>query len=94
MHGTRRSSNAATISAIARSGAGDRAIDARVRTPVPCLDEIGCLSYDTRNADLLLQIVSGRYENKSIVMTINLAFGDCPTTTDSETPVFTRKRPM
>lgn len=49
------------------------------RPTLLCLDEIGYLSYDARNADLLFQIISRRYENKSIVMTTNLAFSDWPT---------------
>lgn len=49
------------------------------RPTLLCIDEIGYLSYDARNADLLFQIVSRRYENKSIVMTTNLAFSDWPT---------------
>jgi len=49
------------------------------RPTLLCLDEIGYLSYDARNADLLFQIVSRRYENKSVVMTTNLAFSDWPT---------------
>jgi DNA replication protein DnaC len=49
------------------------------RPALLCLDEIGYLSYDARNADLLFQIISRRYENKSIVMTTNLAFSDWPT---------------
>jgi DNA replication protein DnaC len=43
------------------------------------IDEIGYLSYDSRNADLLFQVVSRRYENKSIVLTTNLAFAEWPT---------------
>jgi DNA replication protein DnaC len=43
------------------------------------LDEIGYLSYDSRNADLLFQVVSRRYENKSLVLTTNLVFQDWPT---------------
>lgn len=43
------------------------------------IDEIGYLSYDNRNADLLFQVVSRRYEHKSIVLTTNLAFADWPT---------------
>lgn len=42
------------------------------------IDEIGYLSYDSRNADLLFQVVSRRYENKSVVLTTNLAFADWP----------------
>lgn len=48
------------------------------RPTLLCLDEIGYLSYDARNADLLFQVVSRRYESKSIVMTTNLAFSDWP----------------
>jgi DNA replication protein DnaC len=39
-----------------------------------CLDEIDYLSYDARAADLLFQVVSRRYEKKSLVLTTNLAF--------------------
>jgi len=40
------------------------------------IDEIGYLSYDNRNADLLFQVVSRRYETKSLVITTNLGFGE------------------
>lgn len=43
------------------------------------LDEIGFLAFDNRNADLLFQVVSRRYEKKSTVLTTNLAFRDWPT---------------
>jgi DNA replication protein DnaC len=43
------------------------------------IDEIGYLSYDNRNADLLFQVVSRRYEKKSLVLTTNLAFSDWTT---------------
>lgn len=43
------------------------------------VDEVGYLSYDTRNADLLFQVVGRRYENKSLVLTTNLAFSEWPT---------------
>ncbi len=61
-----------------------RALDQRLRhycnrTGLLVVDEIGYLSYDNRNADLLFQVVSRRYERKSIVITTNLAFTDWPT---------------
>ena len=60
-----------------------RALDRRLRyyasRPLLCIDEIGYLSYDARNADLLFQVVSRRYERKSLILTTNLAFNDWPT---------------
>ena len=38
------------------------------------MDEIGYLTYDAHAADLLFQIVSRRYEHKSILLTTNLPF--------------------
>lgn len=59
-----------------------RALDRRLRywstVKLLCIDEIGYLSYDNRNADLLFQVVSRRYENKSLVLTTNLVFKDWP----------------
>jgi DNA replication protein DnaC len=40
------------------------------------IDELGFLAFDNRNADLLFQVVSRRYEKKSLVLTTNLAFGE------------------
>lgn len=43
------------------------------------VDELGYLAFDNRNADLLFQVVSRRYERKSLVLTTNLAFKEWPT---------------
>jgi DNA replication protein DnaC len=57
-----------------------RALERRLRyyanVSLLVLDEMGYLAFDNRNADLLFQVVSRRYEKKSLVMTTNLAFKD------------------
>lgn len=62
---------------------GARALERRLRyyagITLLIIDEIGFLAFDNRNADLLFQIVSRRYEKKSLVMTTNLAFSEWPT---------------
>jgi DNA replication protein DnaC len=40
------------------------------------IDEIGCLSYSNRHADLLFELVNRRYESKSTIVTTNKAFAD------------------
>jgi DNA replication protein DnaC len=49
------------------------------------LDELGFLAFDNRNADLIFQVVSRRYEKKSLVLTTNLAFADWHTVFPSAT---------
>jgi DNA replication protein DnaC len=38
------------------------------------IDELGYLSYDSRHADLLFEVVTRRYEEKSTIVTTNRAF--------------------
>jgi DNA replication protein DnaC len=45
-----------------------------LRPTLLAIDEVGYLGYDAHAADLLFQVVSRRYEQKSIVFTTNLAF--------------------
>ena len=45
-----------------------------VRPSLLAVDEIGYLTYDAHAADLLFQVVSRRYEAKSIIFTTNLPF--------------------
>jgi DNA replication protein DnaC len=54
----------------------ERRLRAYTRPHLLAIDEIGYLAYDAHAADLLFQIVTKRYEQKSIVLTTNLAFRD------------------
>jgi DNA replication protein DnaC len=60
-----------------------RSLHSRLRTylrpDLLVIDELGYLSFDSRAADLLFEVVSRRYENGPIMMTTNLAFKDWPT---------------
>jgi DNA replication protein DnaC len=49
------------------------------RPDLLCVDEVGYLSYDDRAADLLFEVVTRRYENRSILVATNLAFRDWTT---------------
>lgn len=40
------------------------------------IDEVGYLSYSNRHADLMFELISRRYEQKSTVVTTNRAFAD------------------
>ena len=55
-------------------GALERRLRHYARPALLAIDEIGYLAYDAHAADLLFQIVSRRYEHRSLLMTTNLAF--------------------
>ena len=40
------------------------------------IDELGYLSYDTKAADLLFQLIQSRYEARSIIVTMNVSFAE------------------
>lgn len=40
------------------------------------IDEVGYLSYNSRSADLLFEVVTGRYEKKPIILTTNKPFAE------------------
>ena len=41
-----------------------------------CVDEVGYLSYSNRHADLLFELISRRYEQKSTLVTTNRSFSE------------------
>ena len=53
------------------SRALDRRLKHYAKVSLLVLDEVGYLAFDNRNADLLFQVVSRRYEKKSLVLTSN-----------------------
>jgi DNA replication protein DnaC len=59
---------------------GPAALERRLRRyshpQLLCVDEVGYLSYDSRHADLLFEVVSRRQEGKSIVVTTNRPFAE------------------
>lgn len=46
------------------------------RPEILCIDEVGYLSYDTRYADLLFEVVTRRYQQRSTILTTNKPFGE------------------
>src|SRR3984957_15334821 len=49
----------------------------RYTTPsVLCVDEVGYLSYDSRSADLLFEVITRRYQQRATVLTTNKPFGE------------------
>jgi DNA replication protein DnaC len=44
------------------------------RVDLLVIDEVGYMSYDSRYADLLYEVISERYQHKSTIVTTNKAF--------------------
>ena len=64
-----------------RGVARARRLEAYVRPPLLCIDEVGYLFYDVRHADLLFEVVARRHVKKrAIVRTTNKAFAEWHTT--------------
>ena len=53
-----------------------RRIKFYVKPQLLVIDEVGYLSYGTRHADLLFEIISRRYEQKSTIVTTNKSFAE------------------
>ncbi|BAU58666.2 mobile element protein [Halorhodospira halochloris] len=72
--------NASTILAELASQDSERLLQQRfnrfTRPRLLVIDELGYLSYSTRYADLLFELVSRRYEKNSIIITTNRPFSE------------------
>jgi len=53
-----------------------RRLNRYCRPQLLVVDEVGYLSYDARYADLLFEVVTRRYEQRSIILTTNKSFSD------------------
>ena len=53
-----------------------RVLKRYVSPRVLVVDEVGYLSYDNRHADLLFEVVTRRYEQRSTILTTNRPFGE------------------
>lgn len=56
------------------SRALERRILKYIKPSLLCIDEVGYLSYSTRAADLMFQVLSRRYENGATIVTTNSPF--------------------
>jgi DNA replication protein DnaC len=67
-----------TLSAAHGSGRLKAEIKKYLKPRVLILDELGYLPIDKNGADLLFQVISGRYERGSLIITSNRAFKKWP----------------
>lgn len=66
-----------TLAAEDSASALERRLRRLCRPRLLCIDEVGYLSYGTRHADLLFEVVTRRYAaGKPLVITTNKAFGE------------------
>jgi DNA replication protein DnaC len=63
-----------TLSAAQATGSLKRAMNRYLRPAIVLIDELGYLPIDKTGADLLFQIISGRYEHGSTVITSNRVY--------------------
>jgi DNA replication protein DnaC len=56
----------------------ERALQRYVKPKLLAIDEIGYLSYDSRHADLLFQLINRRTQNSSTIITTNKVFSEWP----------------
>ncbi|WP_319550174.1 IS21-like element helper ATPase IstB [Desulfogranum marinum] len=67
-----------TLSAAQNAGQLKNGLKKYLKPSLLILDELGYLPIDKRGADLLFQVISGRYEKGSLLITSNRAYKDWP----------------
>jgi DNA replication protein DnaC len=64
------------LAALDSDSALRRRLDKYVAPTILAIDEIGYLSYSNRHADLMFELISRRYRNKSTLVTTNRSFSE------------------
>lgn len=67
------------LEAACRDGCFNKTLRSYLNPQILHIDELGYLPIDQRGADLLFQVVSGRYERGSLIITSNRQFDQWPT---------------
>ena len=67
-----------TLSAAQNAGQLKNGLKKYLKPSLLILDELGYLPIDKRGADLLFQVISGRYEKGALLITSNRAYKDWP----------------
>lgn len=68
-------------------GGLSKALAKLINVDLLVIDELGYIPMDKRGCDLMFQVISGRYERRSTIITTNRAYSDWPITFNNDATV-------